>query len=116
MVAPAIMGLASGALSALGEAAQAAPATSGVSGTNQGFQINPIGINLGTILQPYQDSPYNGGYGLRLPSRLDNLTTPAVVSSGPYGSTSIGGGLSTTMLLILGAVAIGGVLLLKGGG
>lgn len=44
------------------------------------FNIAPVGVNLGAILQPYQDSTYNGGYGVSTPSRWLANTLPSTPS------------------------------------
>lgn len=56
-------------------------AMSGVRGAP--ITVNSVGLNFGAILQPYTDSPYNGGYGLQLPSFIANsMPTPSTEPGG----------------------------------
>ncbi|MGD9158998.1 MAG: hypothetical protein PVG39_11370 [Desulfobacteraceae bacterium] len=90
----------------------AGPATSGVSSTdttdysggNVGLTIAPSGVNIGSILQPFQGNPENGGYGMSLASRLGYDYSGGIIDA------TLGGG-SSNLLLIGGGVLAAGLIL-----
>lgn len=73
------------------------------SGGNVGLTIAPSGVNIGSILQPFNGSPENGGYGLSMASRLQYLGGNSVIDAMPI----TGGGQSNLMLYA--GIAMGGL-------
>ena len=83
--------------------------------TNLGpINIAPVGINLGSILQPINEGNSNtGGYDLSLLSRLGFGAESEYVDT-PYYSTGKSN-ISGTTMLVIGGVILGAVLLMKRG-
>ncbi len=61
--------------------APAGPASGMQSDEANNWNIQPIGINFGSILQPFTDAPANGGSGFNIPSRLFMGGKPLAVST-----------------------------------
>ena len=75
------------------------------SGGNVGLTIAPSGVNIGSILQPFNGNPENGGYGLSMASRLGYAT--GNVTMAPMPAKAEEGGLNP---LLIGGIALAGVM------
>lgn len=73
------------------------------------ISISPVGINLGEVLEPFTDSPFNGGRGLILPSRISRHGRPSVRPAGSFtaGLQSIVAGDDNIASIVLISLVIG---------
>lgn len=100
-----------GALGGLGGGGGGGPpgtAISSVDGRAR-ISISPVGVNLGEILKPFTDSPFNGGRGLIVPSRISRHGRPSVRPAGSFtaGLQSIVAGDDNIASIILISLVIG---------
>ncbi len=73
------------------------------------ISISPVGVNLGEILKPFTDSPFNGGRGLIVPSRISRHGRPSTRPAGSFtaGLQSIVAGDDNIASVILISLVIG---------
>lgn len=75
----------------------------------QGINIQSVGLNLGSIMQPYTDSANNGGFGLQLKR---SMLSP--YGNGGSSRTYVARSSTMTAESIAKWAAIGGAALLGG--
>lgn len=92
-----------------GDIAGAQTQSKGTSANAQGINIAPIGVNLGSILQPLQEPSWTGGYGVEVSSALlgDQSAT-----QGLSFSTKVGGS-TLPFILLAGTASIALLFYLK---
>lgn len=93
--------------------------TSGIE-TGAPVNVNSVGLNLGSILQPFNEgNGATGGYDYQLLSRLGflpNVEThdSQIVNPGIAGGVpQLSGGGSVNTMLVIGAAAVVGLMLVR---
>lgn len=109
----ALLALATAAVSGLAEKSGGQPEMSSASGRTQ-INVQPVGINLGAIAQPYLDNPFNGGFGLIDSSSSAEFSggvkafsrAPITFPGSKFAKDGLGGPVLLGGLLLIGAVAL----------